>query len=152
MRHVFPIVFLREIDKFDINALDKLISRNFDPLMNHSVVISEIYSHRKNISSNHLFSNLFSKHVAFTKFLPKMRESKFPKLPHCAVWKGDRIHWKLTFCLQSLEPWKKSSPMGWWDIKTFSFVASRVNRQQSCWSRVPHWICGEVKDEKLISC
>ena len=49
----------------------------------HSVVISEIYSHWKNNSSNHLFSNFFSKHVTFAKYLPKMRESKFPKLPYC---------------------------------------------------------------------
>ena len=33
-----------------------------------------IISHLKNISSNQLFSNLFSKTVTFTKFLPKMRE------------------------------------------------------------------------------
>ena len=32
----------------------------------------EIYSHRKNISSNQLFSNFFSKNVAFTNFLSKM--------------------------------------------------------------------------------
>ena len=38
----------------------------------------EIYSHRKNISSNQLFSDFISKCVAFTKFLPKKRESKFP--------------------------------------------------------------------------
>ena len=32
----------------------------------------------KRISSNQLFSNFFSKTAAFTKFLPKLRESKFP--------------------------------------------------------------------------
>ena len=62
---------------------------------NHSVVISEIYSHCKNISSNHLFSNFFSKHVTLTKFLPKMRESKFPKLPHCALRTVKNL-WKFT--------------------------------------------------------
>ena len=36
------------------------------------------YSHRKNNSSNQLFSNFFSKTVALAKILPKMRESKFP--------------------------------------------------------------------------
>ena len=39
----------------------------------------------KNISSNHFFSNFFSKTVAFTNFLPKMRESKFLKLPHSVL-------------------------------------------------------------------
>ena len=42
----------------------------------------------KNISSNQLFSNFFSKNGAFTKFLPKKRESKFPELSHCALWKN----------------------------------------------------------------
>ena len=32
------------------------------------------------ISSNQLFTNHFSKSVTFTKFLPKMRESKFPPM------------------------------------------------------------------------
>ena len=44
----------------------------------------------KNLS-NHLFSNFFSKNVAFAKFLPKMCESEFLKLPHSAVWKNERI-------------------------------------------------------------
>ena len=39
----------------------------------------------KNISSNQLFSKFFSKNVAFTKFLPKKCESKFPFLPHCVM-------------------------------------------------------------------
>ena len=50
--------------------------------LSHSVVKWKIYSHRKNISSNHLFSDFFSKNVVFTRFLPKMRESEFVKLPH----------------------------------------------------------------------
>ena len=33
---------------------------------------------KKNISSNQLVSNLFSKIVTFAKFLPKMREREFP--------------------------------------------------------------------------
>ena len=36
----------------------------------HSVEKREILSHQKNISSNQLFSNLFSKTVTFTEFLP----------------------------------------------------------------------------------
>ena len=55
-----------------------------------SVVKWKIYSHRKNISSNHLFTNFLSKNIAFTKVLPKMHESKFPKLPHCGT---GSMHW-----------------------------------------------------------
>ena len=44
----------------------------------HSVEKREILSHLKNISSNQLFSNKFSKTVTFTKFLPKMREREVP--------------------------------------------------------------------------
>ena len=44
----------------------------------HSVEKREILCHQKNISSNQLFSNLFSKIVTFTEFLPKMREREFP--------------------------------------------------------------------------
>ena len=51
-------------------------------LLLQTVEIKEIYSHWKNISSNHLFSNLFSKTVTFTKYLPKLSESEFP-----TVWK-----------------------------------------------------------------
>ena len=40
-------------------------------------------SPQKNISSNQLFSNLFSKTAIFTEFLPKLREREFPKFPHC---------------------------------------------------------------------
>ena len=42
----------------------------------HSVEKRKILS-PKNISSNQLFSNLFSKTVTFTKFLLKMREREF---------------------------------------------------------------------------
>ena len=37
----------------------------------------EILSHQKNFSTNQFFSNLFSKTVTFTKFLPKIREREF---------------------------------------------------------------------------
>ena len=42
----------------------------------HSVEKWKIWSHWKNISSNQLYSNLFSKNVTFTKFLPKKCETK----------------------------------------------------------------------------
>ena len=43
----------------------------------------------KNVSSNQLFSDFFSKFVVFTKFLPKKRESKFLLFPHCGC--GEQI-------------------------------------------------------------
>ena len=45
---------------------------------NHTVEKRIILSHQKNISSNQLFSNLFSKTVTFTNFLPKLSEREFP--------------------------------------------------------------------------
>ena len=49
--------------------------KNFVNSTLHSVEKREIYSHRKNISSNQLFRDFFSKCVAFTKFLPYRSES-----------------------------------------------------------------------------
>ena len=43
----------------------------------HSVEITEILSHRKNISWNQLFSNFFSKTFEFTNFFRKMCEREF---------------------------------------------------------------------------
>ena len=63
----------------------------------HTVEITEIYSHWKNISSNHLFSNFFSKTVTFTKFLPKKRESEFP-YTLCTVFRKNSV--KTNFLLQ----------------------------------------------------
>ena len=45
-------------------------------------------THQRNISSNQPFSNLFSKTVTFTKFLPKMRE-RIPIIS--AVWHCDCV-------------------------------------------------------------
>ena len=53
----------------------------------HSVVKREILSHQKNILSNLLFSNLFSKTATFTT----MRERELPQFPHCAVWKNEKF-------------------------------------------------------------
>ena len=39
---------------------------------------NEKLSPTRNISSNQLFSNWFSKTITFTKFCPKMREREFP--------------------------------------------------------------------------
>ena len=70
----------------------------------HTVEITEIYSHRNRISSNHLFSNFSSKNVTSTKFLPKkvrVNFRNFHKLNvmvlfhHTVVWKLQ----KFTFTL-----------------------------------------------------
>ena len=47
--------------------IKKLAGRNLRVV--HSVEKREILSHQKDISSNQLFSNLFSRIVTFTKFL-----------------------------------------------------------------------------------
>ena len=56
-----------------------------------------IYSHRNIFPSNQLFSDLFSKCIVFTKFLPKKRESKFPYFPLCIVYKKSVIFWSKIF-------------------------------------------------------
>jgi len=63
----------------------ELISRNFCQIIHmganvtYTVEITEIPSHcKKKNSSNQLFSDFFSISGTFTKFLPKMSESKFP--------------------------------------------------------------------------
>ena len=59
----------------------------------HSVEKWEILSHWKFFSSNQLFSNFFSKTIAFTKFLRKKCEREFLQFPHCAqyVWKDKKL-------------------------------------------------------------
>ena len=64
-----------------------------DVIKFHTVEITE-NSHWKIFSSNHLFSNFFSKTVTLTKFLPKMRESEFPKFPHCELTSHSVEKWK----------------------------------------------------------
>ena len=51
----------------------------------HSVEKRKFWSHQKNISSKQLFSHVFSETVNFTKFLPKMCETKSQQFPHCAI-------------------------------------------------------------------
>ena len=48
-------------------------------------VWKKIFSRLKNISWNQVFSNYFSKYIAFTKFLSKKCESKFLQFPHCVT-------------------------------------------------------------------
>ena len=93
--------------KFTLTIFRKNSVKAKQLVLNHSalhIVVKRKNYSKKNNSSNHLFSNFFSKNVSFTnflpktcgtksqqfptknvvftKFLPKMRESKFPKLPH----------------------------------------------------------------------
>ena len=53
------------------------------PHILHSGIKWKIYSHPKNISSNQLFTNFFTKKGPFTRFLQKKCESKFFILSHC---------------------------------------------------------------------
>ena len=82
---------IRQINSLVIYLVKPLLSRNFcqkmvrvnfrnfhSVSMPHSVEKREILSHLKDISSNQLFSNLFSKTVTFTKSFTKMRQRKFP--------------------------------------------------------------------------
>ena len=66
---------------------EKLLLRWFDEIFlgkwkfyspYHSLEKQEIYSHWRIFSSNQLFSNFYSKNVAFTEFLWKKCESKLP--------------------------------------------------------------------------
>ena len=74
----FHEIFFRTKNK---TKMFVLVSRNFLQIR-HSVEKCEILSHRKNISWNQLFSNLFSKTIAFTKFLSKKYERQFS---HCEL-------------------------------------------------------------------
>ena len=85
---VFPFFSSNQFSKKLIwrNFCEKTVAIKFWDFQNvHTVEKQKNFSHRKNISSNHLFSNFFSKYVGFTKFFPKYSESKFQKVPHCAV-------------------------------------------------------------------
>ena len=66
----------REIDLFLVNT--RFITCGKVSQNHSSMEKREILSHQRKISSNQLFSNLFSKTVTFTKFLPKLREREFP--------------------------------------------------------------------------
>ena len=90
--------FFRQINFLVISLVKPLFSRNFCV---KSVRESLQFPHTqrygtqcgktknlvspKNISSNQLFSNFFSKNATFTKFLPKMCETKSQQFPHCTV-------------------------------------------------------------------
>ena len=73
--------------------------------MFQSVEKREFYSHPKNISWNQLFSNFFSRNIAFMIFLLNVCESNFPWIIHnCFDIKSERQKnykictlWNLTF-------------------------------------------------------
>ena len=80
----------RQINSLVISLENALISRNFcqksvrESKYRSFQQLSTLWKNEKfsltekNISSNQRFSNLFSKNVDFTKFLPKKFECKFP--------------------------------------------------------------------------
>ena len=61
----------------DLNDLNKVLT--------HSVTVwkNEKFTHPKMFSSNQLLNNFVSKSVTFTKFLPKMCETKLQQFPQC---------------------------------------------------------------------
>ena len=67
----------------------------------------------KKISSNQLFGDFFSKTVTFTKYLPKMRESKFPYFPHCVVC------WTV---------WKWLSPFFWQKFRESNISTKQITK------------------------
>ena len=75
-----------------------------------------IYSHWKNISSNHLFS----KNVAFMKFLPKLCEKKFPKVPHCVVHYYTKDLRRVNFAFLHIVGGQKDSTMNVYKCLYFS--------------------------------
>ena len=69
------------------NDFEQFCPRLMSPLV--TVWKNEKFCHWKKISSNHLFSNFFSKTNAFTKVLRKKCEREFLQFPHfeSALWK-----------------------------------------------------------------
>ena len=84
--------------------------------MPSSVEISEILSYRKNITWNQLFSNLFSKTVAFTKFLSKKCEKISEISTLCSVPSHHLIFAKISWNQQYL----LNNKYSWFDEIFFS--------------------------------
>ena len=83
----FASQILREINFGRTYFGNYLVKRDHEWWI-HIVEIFEIYSYLpKNISSNQLFNNLFSKTVIFTKFFSKNSWERIPPVIHrAAVW------------------------------------------------------------------
>ena len=76
---------------FSRDFCQKGVRINFRNFHTHSLEKREIPSHWKKNSSNHLFSNFFSKTNAFTKFLRKKCEREFLQFPHCDTVRGEGV-------------------------------------------------------------
>ena len=84
----------------------------------------------KNISSNQLFSKFFSRNVTFTKFLPKMCETKSQQFPNCGT---STTHCSLTlFCQKFRE--SNAHCYSWYPkiISKFENFSSKIS-----WNRRP---------------
>ena len=64
------------------NFCEKSVRENFHTGL-HTLEITEIYSHRKNISSNHLYSNFLVKMLLSRNFCQKSVRVNFRNFPHC---------------------------------------------------------------------
>ena len=106
-KFLYHLKIFREINCILNSLLKKLFSRNFfkkswyktfvkSSVIMHTVEITEIYSHRNRISSNHLFSNFSSKNVTITKFLPKKVRVNFRNF-HTLLWYFSTTLWCLNY-------------------------------------------------------
>ena len=68
-----------EIAEFTLNTLFQTFKLTYSVL--HSVEKWKIYSDRKNISSNQLFSNFFTRNFTFTKYLTEKSKLAFSVTP-----------------------------------------------------------------------
>ena len=104
---MFSIVNFEYTEFLQKNRDSKILS-----FSHHSVEKREILSHWKKISSNHLFSNFFSKTIAFTEFLRKKCEREFLEFPHCAQHSVEFCKFPSHSCFRkNIEkiPWKQCS-------------------------------------------
>ena len=104
----------------------------------HSEVVKWNISHRKNISSNHL-RNFLSKNGAFTKFLPKMRKSKFPKLPHYCVLRCFDFNQKFREIIHT-HVWMRLVSHKYWMAKKFLNFYNVHCLNNSVWYSVSHLV------------
>ena len=101
-QHYYHFYFLGKVTwnwltYYNVNWFDEIFSNQSNrPGPNAQCGMKwKIYSHLKNISSNQLFSNFFSKTITFTKFLSKMRvRVNFRNYPtvKCALWSVEKYN------------------------------------------------------------
>ena len=99
--------FQQKFREINWSNTKSLLLHNCKFTFHNNVEKWKICSHRKNISSNQLFGDFFSKNVAFTKFLPKKCEREYPqcsveKTRNCLSHFFDKNFVKVTVLLKKL--------------------------------------------------